>query len=109
MVVEIIDLWCLIWIGWHGSVWLNDKSEAIVEVFNLGTGNGSSVLEVINTFEKVNGEKVNYAIGPRREGDVEQIFADATKAKDVLGWECKYTLADSLKHSWEWEKNIPKN
>lgn len=88
--------------------WLSDKTEPIVEVFNLGTGNGNSVLEVINTFEAVNGEKVNYKIGPRRDGDVEQIFADATKAKKVLGWECQYSLADSLKHSWEWEKNIPK-
>tara|TARA_B100000809_G_C15104218_1_gene518096 strand:+ start:588 stop:1643 length:1056 start_codon:yes stop_codon:yes gene_type:complete len=89
--------------------WLNEKTEPIVEVFNLGTGRGSSVLEVINTFEKVNGKKVNYIIGPRREGDVEQIFADATKAKKVLGWECQFTLADSLKHSWEWEKNRPEN
>lgn len=89
--------------------WLDKHSQPIVEVFNLGTGNGSSILEVINTFEEVNGEKVNYAIGPRREGDVEQIFANASKAKKVLGWECKFTLADSLKHSWEWEKNIPKS
>lgn len=88
--------------------WLSNKTEPIVEVFNLGTGNGNSVLEVINTFEAVNGKKVNYKIGPRRDGDVEQIFADATKAKKVLGWECQYSLADSLKHSWEWEQNIPK-
>lgn len=86
--------------------WLNDKTDPLVEVFNLGTGKGSSVLEVINTFEAVNGKKVNYKIGPRREGDVEQIYADASKAKDVLGWECQYSLGDSLKHSWEWEKNI---
>jgi len=89
--------------------WLDNESEPIVEVFNVGTGNGSSVLDVINTFEQVNGEQVNFRIGPRREGDVEQIYANASKAKKVLGWECEYTLADSLKHSWEWEKNIPKN
>jgi len=86
--------------------WLGKKSEPIVEVFNLGTGNGSSVLEVITTFEKVNNKKVNYIIGPKREGDVEQIYADATKANQVLGWSCQYTLADSLKHSWEWEKSL---
>lgn len=88
--------------------WLAHKTEPIVEIFNLGTGSGNSVLEVIHTFEKVNGKKVNYKIGPRREGDVEQIFADATKAKTILNWTCQYSLADALKHSWEWEKNIPK-
>ena len=86
--------------------WLNKASKPTVEIFNLGTGNGSTILEVINTFEAVNHKKVNYKIGPRREGDVEQIYADATKAKNVLGWQCQYTLADSLKHSWEWEKSI---
>jgi len=89
--------------------WLMQKENALVETFNLGTGNGSSVLEVIQTFETVNNQKVNYKIGPKREGDVEQIYANATKAKNILGWTCLYTLADSLKHSWEWEKNIPKN
>jgi UDP-glucose 4-epimerase len=85
--------------------WLNKKAIPIVETFNLGTGNGSSVLEVITTFEKVNNEKVNYIVGPKRSGDVEQIYADASKAKSVLGWECEFTLGDSLKHSWEWEKS----
>ena len=66
-------------------------------------------MKYINTFEAVNNEKVNYKIGPRREGDVEQIYADATKAKNILGWECQYSLGDSLEHSWNWEKNIPSN
>jgi len=87
--------------------WLVQKNNSLVETFNLGTGNGSSVLEVIQTFESVNNQKVNYKIGAKRKGDVEQIYADASKAKNVLGWTCQYTLADSLKHSWEWEKNIP--
>jgi UDP-glucose 4-epimerase len=86
--------------------WLNSKTEPIVETFNIGTGSGNSVLEVITTFESVNNVKVNYRIGPKREGDVEQIYANASKAKRILGWECQYTLADSLKHSWEWEKSI---
>jgi len=86
--------------------WLNKKTESIVDTFNIGTGSGSSVLEVITTFEKVNNEKVNYSVGPKREGDVEQIYADASKANTILNWHCQYTLADSLKHSWEWEKSI---
>lgn len=86
--------------------WLNQKNEPLVEIFNIGTGSGSSVLEVITTFEAVNNEKVNYVIGPKRIGDVEQIYANASKSKEVLGWSCQYTLADSLKHSWEWEKSI---
>jgi len=89
--------------------WLNLQTESIVETFNLGTGQGNSVLEVIHTFEKVNNLKVNYKIGPKREGDVEQIYADASKAKKVLKWTCQFSLADSLKHSWEWEKSISKN
>ena len=86
--------------------WLNKKTESIVDTFNIGTGSGSSVLEVITTFEKVNNVKVNYSVGPKREGDVEQIYADASKAKNILGWQCQFTLGDSLKHSWEWEKSI---
>ncbi len=86
--------------------WLNHKNEPLVETFNIGTGLGNSVLEVITTFEKVNQVKVNYKIGPRREGDVEQIYANSSKANQVLGWNCQYSLADSLKHSWAWEKNI---
>ncbi|NOQ73437.1 MAG: UDP-glucose 4-epimerase GalE [Crocinitomix sp.] len=74
--------------------------------FNLGTGKGTSVLEIIKAFENVNQLKLNYEIGPRREGDVAQIYANAEKAKEVLDWTCEYTLNDALKHSWEWEKGI---
>jgi UDP-glucose 4-epimerase len=76
------------------------------DVVNLGTGKGTSVLEIIKTFEEVNNLKLNYEIGPRREGDVEQIYANATKSKEVLGWECQFSLKDALKHSWEWEQGI---
>ena len=89
--------------------WLEEKTQSMIDVFNLGTGKGSSVLEVINSFEQVNGVKVNYKIGPKRDGDVEQIYADVTKADSELNWRCEYTLSDALKHSWEWEKNRPKN
>ena len=85
---------------------LKNKSEKVCEIINLGTGKGTSVLEIIKSFESVNNLKLNYEIGPRRTGDVEQIYANAEKAKKVLNWECKYSLKDALKHSWEWEKGI---
>ncbi|UKN00135.1 UDP-glucose 4-epimerase GalE [Paracrocinitomix mangrovi] len=86
--------------------WLAKQSSSVCEPFNLGTGKGSSVLEIIHTFENVNQVKVNYQIGDRRPGDVEQIWANAAKANNVLNWHCKYTMADALKHSWNWEQNI---
>jgi UDP-glucose 4-epimerase len=76
------------------------------EAYNLGTGTGSSVLEIIHTFEEVNELKLNYEIGARREGDVVQIWADPKKANEVLNWTCQYTIKEALKHSWNWEQNI---
>ena len=78
-----------------------------VEIFNLGTGKPYSVLDIVNTFQQVNGVKVNYAIGPRRAGDLPVCYADAGKAKKVLGWEAKRTLADMCRDSWNWQKNNP--
>ena len=78
-----------------------------VEIFNLGTGKPYSVLDIVNTFQQVNGVKVNYAIGPRRAGDLPVCYADAAKAKKVLGWEAKRTLADMCRDSWNWQKNNP--
>lgn len=75
-------------------------------LLNIGTGNGSSVLEIINEFEKVNNIKIKYKIGPRREGDVTEIFADNSLIVKKLGWQPKYSLADSLKDSWNWQKNL---
>ncbi|MEX1001941.1 MAG: UDP-glucose 4-epimerase GalE [Crocinitomicaceae bacterium] len=89
--------------------WSFEQQESFCEAFNLGTGKGSSVLEIIHTFEKVNGLKLNYKIGPRRPGDVEQIWANPSKANKWLGWTCQYGIEDALKHSWEWEKNIEKS
>lgn len=86
--------------------WVDKQSGKVCEVFNLGTGKGSTVLEIIHTFETVNQIKLNYRIGKRRPGDVEQIWANADKANKVLNWNCKYGIEDALKHSWEWEKNI---
>lgn len=76
------------------------------EVFNVGTGNGNTVLEVIQTFERVNDLKLNYQIGPRRPGDVVKIWADTQKINKVLGWYPKFTLEDSLRDSWNWEKGL---
>ncbi len=85
------------------------ENESNFEVFNLGTGQGGSVLEVINAFEKATGVKLNYVITDRRPGDVEKIWADPTKANKVLGWKAKRSLEESLKTAWEWEKYYRQN
>ncbi|OOG74929.1 UDP-glucose 4-epimerase GalE [Algoriphagus sp. A40] len=76
------------------------------DVFNVGTGNGNTVLEVIHSFEKVSGVKLNYQIGPRRPGDVVKTWADTTKINQVLGWHAKYSLEDSMRDSWNWQKGL---
>ncbi|MBN8570123.1 MAG: UDP-glucose 4-epimerase GalE [Ignavibacteria bacterium] len=82
---------------------INKKAEDNLEIFNLGTGVGNSVLEVVNTFEKVTGQKLNYKIGARRAGDVVSIYADTKKAGEVLGWKTERDLANSLSTVWKWE------
>ncbi len=84
------------------------KNEDNYEVFNLGTGTGSTVLEVIKAFEKVSGESLNYKIVARREGDVTAAYADTTKANKVLGWKAEKTLEDAMADAWRWEKKIRK-
>ena len=78
------------------------------EAINLGTGKGSSVLDVVNAFEKASGVKVPYVITERRPGDIAFSYAKADKAKALLGWEAAYTLEDMCAHSWNWQKNNPK-
>lgn len=73
------------------------------EIFNLGTGKGHSVLEVIKAFEKVSGKNLPYVIGARRAGDVEQIWADATKAEKLLRWTCQHDLSAMMKDAWKWQ------
>ena len=85
---------------------LNNKNKGNYETFNLGTGTGSSVLEVIHSFEKVSGEKLNYTIVDRREGDVVSAYADTTKANDELGWKSQLTLDDAMSSAWKWEKKV---
>ncbi|MUH34388.1 UDP-glucose 4-epimerase GalE [Zobellia amurskyensis] len=85
---------------------LGGKNEDNYEVFNLGTGKGSSVLEVIHSFEKVSGKKLNYKIVDRRAGDIVSAYADTKKANEVLGWKSQYTLDEAMKSAWEWEQKI---
>ncbi len=87
---------------------LQHKNEDKVEVFNLGTGTGSSVLEVITAFEKVSGEKLNYKLVDRRDGDVVAAYANTDKANSVLGWNAKHSLEDALQSAWKWEQKIRK-
>lgn len=85
---------------------VNNAQNEPVEVFNLGTGQGNSVLEVIQTFEKATGVKLPYKIVGRRAGDVIAVYADTTKATQVLGWSTKRDLSASLSSAWAWEKRI---
>ncbi|MGN0166062.1 MAG: UDP-glucose 4-epimerase GalE [Lachnospiraceae bacterium] len=78
-----------------------------VEVFNLGTGVGYSVLDMVNAFEKANGIKIPYEIAPRRAGDVAECYADPTKAREVLGWTAEKTLEDMCRDTWRWQSNNP--
>ena len=83
------------------------QSHTGCEIFNLGTGHGVSVLELVNTFSSVNHIPVLYEIGPRRAGDLATVYADVAKAKKVLGWEAKKTLADMCRDSWNWQTKNP--
>ena len=88
---------------------LRNNNTSNYEVFNLGTGKGSSVLEVIESFERVSGEKLNYKIIGRRAGDITAAYADTRKANEVLGWKAKSSLDDAMRSAWKWEQEIRKN
>lgn len=85
------------------------KNKTTCDVFNLGTGNGVSVLEAIQSFEEVSGVKLNYAIGPRRAGDVVAIYANNNAAVEELGWNIQYNLADMMRTAWAWEQSLSKS
>lgn len=85
---------------------LGGNNDENCEVFNVGTGTGSSVLEAIKSFEKVSGRKLNYKIVDRRPGDITTAYADTTKANTVLGWKAKYTLDEAMESAWVWEQKI---
>lgn len=85
---------------------LEKRNDSNFEVFNLGTGRGSSVLEVVNSFEETTGEKLNYKIVARRPGDVIAVYADTKKANEVLGWKTEKSMEEALSSAWKWEKKI---
>lgn len=87
---------------------LGGKSKLNLEIFNLGTGTGYSVLEVIKSFERVTGKKLNYKIVPRRPGDVEKVWANTQFANDELGWKAEKTLDEMMLSAWNWEKSLVK-
>ncbi|MBP6978146.1 MAG: UDP-glucose 4-epimerase GalE [Bacteroidales bacterium] len=85
---------------------INGKCKADMEVFNLGTGEGYTVMEVIRSFERVSGVKLNYKIVSRRSGDVEKVWADTHLANEELGWKAKRTLDEMMLSAWNWEKAL---
>jgi len=85
---------------------IKKQNKEPLEIFNLGTGKGNTVLEVIHAFEKATGQKLKYNIGPRRNGDVEKVWADTTKANSELGWKATLSLEDIVKSAWAWEKQL---
>ena len=88
---------------------IESKNSSNYEYFNLGTGTGSSVLEVINSFERVSGEKLNYKIANRREGDVISAYADTKKANQILGWKAESSLDDAMTSAWKWQQRLNSN
>lgn len=85
---------------------LENRNESNCEIFNLGTGEGVSVQEAINAFERVSGLKLNYEMGPARPGDVEAIYSNCEKAKNKLGWEAQYNIEQMMESAWKWQQNL---
>ena len=85
-----------------------EKNSDRYEIFNIGTGKGSSVLQIVDAFEKTTGMKINYCFSQRRDGDIVSAYADTSKANTVLGWKAQLTIEDALASAWEWEKNLRK-
>lgn len=88
---------------------LEGKNESNCEIFNLGSGNGVSVIEMIDAFEKVNGIKLNCVFGERRPGDVPAIYSDSQRANQLLGWHCQHDINDMVESAWKWERHLVEN
>ncbi|MBX2955635.1 MAG: UDP-glucose 4-epimerase GalE [Cyclobacteriaceae bacterium] len=86
-----------------------DSRKNVYDAFNVGTGKGASVLELVNTFIRATGAPLPFVIGPRRPGDVEKVYADPTKVNNALNWSAKYSMEDALKHAWAWEQKLFKS
>ncbi len=84
------------------------RREAGVHIFNLGTGKGFSVLEIIEKFSEISGKNIPYQIAPRRPGDIATCFANTGKASEELGWSCRFDLSDMIEHTWNWQKQNPR-
>lgn len=85
---------------------MNNQNESKIEIYNLGTGKGSSVKEVVDVFESANQVKVNYVYAPRREGDITAAYADCDLVQQKLGWKAESSLEDALKTAWNWQKTL---
>lgn len=88
---------------------LERKNDDRYEVFNLGTGKGLTVLEVITGFERISGVKLNYEMGPRRKGDVTAAYADVNKANNILGWRARSSMDEAIESAWKWEQRLRKS
>ncbi|MDR3046507.1 MAG: UDP-glucose 4-epimerase GalE, partial [Bacteroidales bacterium] len=88
---------------------MSENNTGNFDIFNLGSGTGISVLEMVHAFEKVTGIKLNYTIGDRRPGDIPAIYSNSTRAEKLLGWKCQYTLEDMISSAWKWELWLDEN
>src|SRR5690606_12485162 len=91
-------------LDWLGS----QQGDSLVEVVNVGTGRGVSVLEAVKAFEAASGESLNYQVGPRRRGDIVQLWADTPKAARVLGWKATRGVQDAMADAWRWQQTLEK-
>lgn len=89
-----------------GLNWLESQPTNTIENLNIGTGKGTSVLEIIHIFERVTGISLNWRFGPRRDGDVVAIYADASKVEKVMGWKAQFTVEDAIRDTWNWEQKL---
>jgi UDP-glucose 4-epimerase len=87
---------------------LKGKEAPFYDIFNVGTGNGNTVMDVIKAFEKVSGKPLNYKIGPRRPGDVVKVWADTAKINNELNWKARFNLEEALRDSWNWQLALSK-
>jgi len=89
--------------------WMETQGDApLIEVFNVGTGRGTSVREALDAFERATGQSIEREIGPRRDGDIEQIYASCDKIEGVLGWKATRTVEDAMRDAWRWQKRLSK-
>ena len=102
--IHVVDLAKAHIVALNRMIGRNMKTD--YEIFNLGTGTGFSVLEMINAFERSTGQKLNWEFAPRREGDIEKIWADSTYANEELGWKAELEIEDMTRSAWEWEKAL---